>query len=115
VLRALGREPQTRDALFDELDAVSGEHRALANATARLRAMLDEAAVLEGQARRVVEQMALCLQAATLLRAGHATVADAFCASRLDGDHGHSFGSLSARAPIADLIERARLAACAGC
>ncbi len=48
----------------------------------------------EGQARRLVERLVLGLQGALLLKSGNADMADAFCASRLDGDHGGTFGTL---------------------
>ena len=38
--------------------------------------------------------MALALQASLLVRHGDPAVADAFCASRLGGDHGMAFGTL---------------------
>ena len=51
---------------------------------------------LEPRARRVVERMALALQGSLLVRYGDQAVADAFCASRLDGDWGRAFGTLPA-------------------
>ena len=51
---------------------------------------------IEPRARRVVEKMALALQASLLVRYGDPAVADAFCASRLAGDWGHAFGTLPA-------------------
>ena len=53
---------------------------------------------VELRARRIVERMAIALQASLLVRHGDAAVADAFCATRLAGDHGHAFGTLAARA-----------------
>ena len=52
----------------------------------------------ESDARRLVEQMALALQGSLLVRWGHPEVADAFCASRLDPDHGLALGTLPLRA-----------------
>ena len=51
---------------------------------------------IEARARRIVERMALALQASLLVRYGDPAVADAFCASRLAGDWGHAFGTLPA-------------------
>jgi putative acyl-CoA dehydrogenase len=51
--------------------------------------------------------MALMLQAAILIRAGDATVSDAFVASRLDGGRGQAFGTLAADLPLRGLIDRA--------
>jgi putative acyl-CoA dehydrogenase len=74
---------------------------------AALRAALSDRTDLEARARYVVERMALALQASILLRAGKAEVADAFCASRLDGARGLAFGTLPAGTPFSALIERA--------
>ena len=52
---------------------------------------------MEMRARRLVERMALALQGSLLVRFGDPAVADAFCATRLDGDWGNAFGTLPAR------------------
>ena len=107
VLRALAKEPETRAAFFAEVGAARGAHRALDAEVAWLAEALDDRATLEVRARRVVERMALMLQAALLLRAGNDTVAEAFCASRLGGQHGAAFGTLAPGPAIKALIERA--------
>jgi len=107
VLRALSREPATREALFGELLAAKGAHPALDREVAALQKSLGNVADLEPRARMLVERMALALQASLLLRAGPGEVAEAFCASRLDGAHGYSFGTLAAGAPLKALIDRA--------
>jgi putative acyl-CoA dehydrogenase len=108
VLRALQREPGCRDAYFDELRAARGGHAVLDAEMVRIERLLDaDPAEREGQARLLAERMALALQAAILIRAGHAAVADAFCQSRLAGGHGLAFGTLPATAPVADLLARA--------
>ena len=107
VLRALAREPETRDACFAELDAARGESAELDRERAWLAGALDERATLELRARRVVERMTLALQASILLRAGNDGVAGSFCASRLGGDHGATFGTLAPGAAIDALIGRA--------
>ena len=50
--------------------------------------------------------MALALQGSLLVRYGDPAVADAFCASRLDGDWGQAFGTLPAGVDFARIIER---------
>src|SRR3954468_10536063 len=92
VLRALGKEPQARDALLAELRLARGADR-------RLDAALDETEARlarpdEGGARRLVESLATALQASLLVRHAPSAVADAYCATRLTGDHGYSFGTL---------------------
>ena len=107
VLRALGKEPETREALFAELLAVRGQDAHLDRELHWLNQAFDDRAGLEVRSRMVVERTALALQAALLLRAGNADVAGTFCRSRLGGEHGLAFGTLSADAPLARLIERA--------
>jgi putative acyl-CoA dehydrogenase len=107
VLRALSREPATREALFAELLAARGAHPALDHEITALQAHLADVGDIETRSRFVVERMALALQAALLLRAGQGPVAAAFCESRLQGRHGYAFGTLAAGAPLAALIERA--------
>ena len=61
---------------------------------------------IECRARAVVERMALALQASLLVRYGDPAVADAFCASRLEGDSGLAFGTLPAGTDFGRIIER---------
>jgi putative acyl-CoA dehydrogenase len=108
VLRSLRKEPETGAAFFAELDAVRGGNRVLDHETAALRKLLgDDDAELEARARRIVERMAIALQAACLVRGGNVAIADAFCESRLARAHGTAFGTLEPGAPLDALIERA--------
>jgi putative acyl-CoA dehydrogenase len=108
VLRAMARGPEVVEAFFAEIDSVRGADRRLDTFVAELRRELGSFETIEMRARRVVEHMALALQAALLVRVGDAAVADAFCASRLAGEHGLAFGTLPAGIDCARLIERAR-------
>ena len=105
--RALGREPETRDAFFTEVDAARGADPALDRESAALAIALDDRANAEFRARDLVERMTLLLQASILRRGGHDAVATAFCASRLGGQHGAAFGTLEPGPAIDVLIERA--------
>jgi putative acyl-CoA dehydrogenase len=107
VLRALSKEPETREVYFAELLSVRGEHPDLDQELKWLTQAFDDRSTLELRSRHVVERMALALQAAILVRAGNTEVANAFCASRLAGEHGLAFGTLSADAPMRGLVERA--------
>ena len=60
-------------------------------------------------ARRIVEMMAFALQASLLLRYSVPAVADAFCATRLDGDWGHAFGTLPRGLDTQAIVDRARV------
>jgi putative acyl-CoA dehydrogenase len=108
VLRALAREPQALDAFLAELDAAAGADRHLDAAVARVRTELGDSEGIEARARRVVEAMALALQGSLLVRFGHPTVADAFCASRLAGDEGLALGTLPPTVDVGTIIERAQ-------
>ncbi|MFC5289730.1 acyl-CoA dehydrogenase family protein [Actinokineospora guangxiensis] len=107
VLRALGREPAAAEALFAELAAASGADARLDAAITRLGKELSDPTAIEMRARRVVELMALALQGSLLVRHSPAAVADAFCASRLGGDWGSTFGTLPASADVGAIIARA--------
>ena len=106
VLRALTREPETADALLAEVGAAAGANPHLAAAHRDLARVLGRRTHAEIGARRTVEQMALALQASLLVRFSPTAVSDAFCASRLGGDWGRSFGTLPASAAAGGIIER---------
>ena len=106
VLRAMGRSPQAVEAFFDELEA-AGDRRVSDHATL-IKAALADGADLEMRARRVVEAMALGLQASLLIRFGDPTVAEAFVVSRLGGDHGRTYGTLPPGLDLKAIVERHR-------
>lgn len=107
VLRAFSREPETRTAIFAELDGVVGSNVLLDGESERLRAELGRSESVELRARWLVERLAIALQASVLVRSGNAVVADAYCESRIGGAHGACFGTLGGGAPIELLIRRA--------
>ncbi len=112
VVRALTREPASLAALGKELALSRGHDRVL-------DAAIDEcesaSALALGpdapwSARRLVERLALTLQAALLVRHAPGPVADAFVASRLGGDHGVTFGTIGSSVgpeAVSLLLERA--------
>jgi putative acyl-CoA dehydrogenase len=105
VLRALRRGPDTAQALFGELALARGADARLDAAVTRLEDLLTT--VSEAGARRLVEHMALTLQASLLARHAPPAVADAFCATRLGGDWGHAFGTLPDAADVDAVLARA--------
>ncbi|MFF7967906.1 DNA alkylation response protein [Streptomyces sp. NPDC007903] len=105
VLRALGREPESAESFFGELALARGADARLDATVTSLKRELTEADQVS--ARRVVERMALALQASLLLRHAPSAVADAFCATRLGGDWGHSFGTLPPGTDLSTIVERA--------
>jgi putative acyl-CoA dehydrogenase len=107
VLRALSREPESLAAFFAEVEQAGPDER-LDPAVAALKRELANTDEAESRARRIVERMAVILQVSLLLRYGDAAVADVFCASRLAGDWGRSFGTLPSSVSFASIIERHR-------
>jgi putative acyl-CoA dehydrogenase len=103
VLRAMAKEPESVEAFFAEV-ALADDARVTAY-VADLQKDLGEAD--EVSARRLVERLALALQASLLVRHAPAYVSDAFCASRLGGDWGLAFGTLPRGLDLRAIIDRA--------
>ncbi|MEV8064798.1 acyl-CoA dehydrogenase family protein [Streptomyces sp. NPDC085995] len=108
VLRALRREPGAFDAYLREVGLARGADHRLDAAIKDLLTELADLAGVEARARRLVERLALVLQGSLLVRYAPPEVADAFCASRLGGDRGASFGTLPHTLDLASVVERAR-------
>jgi putative acyl-CoA dehydrogenase len=112
VLRALARTPLAAEVLLAEVEEASGADRRLDAHVTRLRTALDQAEpdpqALESGARRLVEDMALALQASLLVRHAPPAVADAFCASRLERNGGLEYGTLPTGCDIHAIIARNR-------
>jgi len=106
VLRALMREPEAVTAFRAEIAEASGGDSRLDAAWRRLEAELVLAEDAEIRARRLVERMALVLQGSLLVRYAPSAVADAFCASRLAGDYGMAFGTLSSGVDFDGVLAR---------
>ena len=107
VLRTFQREPEALEALQHELQLAAGADRRF---DAELKTMGDKLRRgddLEHRARRIVEHLALMLQAGLLLRYGPHGMADAFIATRLAGDWGHAYGTLPSGTDTTAIVERA--------
>ncbi|HUW80325.1 MAG TPA: acyl-CoA dehydrogenase family protein [Acidocella sp.] len=89
VMRALAREPEAMGVLMAEIGLAKDRHPAM---DAWLRAGLP--AMVEANARRLVEHLALGVTASLLLRYAPPDMADAFCETRLRHDYGMVFGTL---------------------
>ena len=104
VLRAMRREPESLEAFLGELDLAGGANTRYDTALEGLKKALTE--VTETGARRLVESMALLLQASLLLRYSPAFVSDAFVAARL-GSPGVAYGALPTGIDTASIVQRA--------
>lgn len=106
VLRAMGREPASVEALFAELEAARGADTRLDYAIDEIRDELERPDGLETRMRGVVELMALALQGAMLIRHGAPEVAEAFCASRLGPRWRGAFGTLPGGTDLSGILSR---------
>lgn len=105
ALRTAAREPAALEALWAELDASRGGNVQYDRALGDLRTLW-RTAVDERQARRVVEQSAVLLQAALMIRHLPEPIAQAFCASRLGGGNARAYGALPPGNATDSLLDR---------
>jgi putative acyl-CoA dehydrogenase len=110
VLRALSREPEGAPAFLEQCELAAGANRHfdahIVGVREGLAALGEDPGGAQWSARRVVEDMALALQASLLLRHAPAALADAFCAARL-GERGLAFGDLPRGVAGAAIVDRA--------
>ncbi len=109
VIRAMVREPEAAGVFLDELRTARGADPRFDAFMGDLASRLADLPRAEGQARRTVEMMAWALGASLLLRHSPPAVADAFCATRLDGDWGRGFGTMPSGLDEPAIIERMRI------
>lgn len=108
VLRAMAKAPETVAAFFAEVSKARGANAALDRWVDALRDELADPSDAEYRARDVVDRMALAMQGALLAQHAPSYVADAWCASRLDGAGAHrNYGSLPRGVDCGAIIERA--------
>lgn len=107
VLRAFQKEPQVVEVFLQELDQAKGRDKHFDKYLAGLKGEFSDLDSLEYRSRRVVEKLALALQASVLLRHGDQAVAEAFVGSRLVGDSGLNYGTLGKLVPCRAIMERA--------
>jgi putative acyl-CoA dehydrogenase len=87
VLRAIAREPEALDRVIEEIRLANDPRVEKFVGGIRVD-------VVESEARRFAERIAIALQASLLIRFSPAAVSEAFCASRIEGDAGRAFGTL---------------------
>ena len=112
VLRALGREPESFDAFDAEVGLAAGASTVFDEHLAATRRLVRSVTAAETdaasrQARRLVAELALSLQASLLLRNAPNAVSDAFIQSRLGSDRAHLYGELPESADLLGIIARA--------
>ena len=107
ALRAIGREPQSLERFFAEVELAAGADHRLDDAVALVKKELSDLDEIELRARRLVEQLALVLQGSLLVQHAPSAVADAFCATRLSRDWGGAFGTMPKGLDLQPVLERA--------
>jgi putative acyl-CoA dehydrogenase len=107
VLRALVKTPAVLEVWLAELDRATGADARLDRAIQNLRDELADPTDLEYRARALVDQMALTLQAALLVKAGCQPVAEAFIVSRLGDRSERHYGTLPRGLGLNQILERA--------
>ena len=115
VLRAVQKDPATRDAFVSEISSMRGADARLDRFVNRTERLLIEAPDDEFLARAATEAMARALQGVEILKHAPQKVAEAFLATRL-GNVGDTWGSMFgaiaggvAKADADDIVERARV------
>ncbi len=110
VLRAMVKEPDGLPAFLAECELAAGADPRLDAHLERVKAEVVAvfgSAEPQFSARRVVEDLAVALQASLLVRAAPPAVADAFCAARLGGEGGRVYGTLPSGIDARAIIDRA--------
>lgn len=112
VLRALVKQPDAAEAFNAEMATALGRDERYDAQVARMRDLLSEVAAhpesAERNARRLVESMALTLQAQILLTHAPSQVADAFLAGRVDpATRSVEYGTLGEGVGVDKLVQRA--------
>ena len=107
ALRAITRAPESLAALSKEISS-AGDARIEKHLSWVTRTLADPVAA-EGQARAIVETLALCVQASLMTRFSDATAALAFIDARLGGEGLRAFGTLPAGVDTKSIVERAAL------
>ena len=120
VLRAMVKEPTGLPAFLAECELAAGGDSRLDAHLERVREQT--AALFAGDngespeqrlydsqfgARRVVEDLAVALQASLLVRHSSPAMSDAFCAARLGGEGGRAYGTLPIGVDAKTIIDRA--------
>jgi putative acyl-CoA dehydrogenase len=108
VLRALERMPGAAETLLHEMtDAAQDDKRVRAMLARLQRKLSGRDCKDESQARMIVRDLVLAMQAALLLKHAPAPVAEAFCSSRLGEEPGGTFGLLPSGIDCRAIVDRA--------
>jgi putative acyl-CoA dehydrogenase len=108
VLRAMQKDPGTVEALQLEIGSARGVNSIFDRFVESLTLTTQTETNAEFAARRLVEKLALALEAAALIRSENQETADLFCSARLTENLALAFGTLQSTDGVALLLERAQ-------
>lgn len=106
LLRAMHKEPAALEAVQAELMSARGKDSRLDRYLGSIQEELGRPETLQLRARRVIEKLAIGLQAVELVAHGAPPVAEAFLASRL-GEGGYLYGTLPEGVDVGAILARA--------
>lgn len=107
VLRALAKDPDSVEALVQEIRKAANTDKRLTQFITDVESHLRQTKSgpdSEAQARILTEKLALALQAGLMIDHSSPAMAEAFIASRLNGDHGSALGTLSTKANVDEIV-----------
>tara|TARA_B100000287_G_scaffold431645_2_gene489312 strand:+ start:5913 stop:7535 length:1623 start_codon:yes stop_codon:yes gene_type:complete len=104
--RAVSRNPESVDAFLNELERSRGRDSAIDTRIDQIRSDLAQP-LAEVDARRIIEKLATTWAATLMVEHGDPSVSDAYLSSRIAGDHGWLFGTLSESCNLDHISRRA--------
>jgi putative acyl-CoA dehydrogenase len=115
VFRAGAKEEGVIESIESELNKARGTDirfdryaTDVLNELKDTKSEISKSQTVEKSSRRLVERLAVALQASLLVRYSPDSVVDAFFSSRLDYDHGSIFGTLHPGISTSEIVDRAR-------
>lgn len=106
VLRSINKEPESLEIVLNEIKQASGIDKNFDAFLQNLEREFTDQTNLEFRARRIVEKLALALQASILLKNAPNEIAENFCSARLTDEQGMVFGNLRKPFETKTLFER---------
>ncbi|MCX4242756.1 acyl-CoA dehydrogenase family protein [Paraliomyxa miuraensis] len=107
VLRAIQRDPECLQVLFEQLRPACEAEPRVADLVADAGSLLSDRDNLELRARQLCQNLALAFQASLLMAHAPPVVAEAFIAARISGAGARAYGALPPGVDVDLLIERA--------
>lgn len=111
VLRALEREPETLDAVLQEIRRGAAADVRIARWADEVERLAKDKTLAAQQSRQLTEMIALGIQASIMAQGSPNAVVAAFLDSRLDSGSRRTFGTLSSKHDLDAIVSRSSFAA----